>query len=635
MEATGGDISGSDIDIEGGSVELTGPIAATGSATIKALTSDATLHSDLTSTGSVLVEATEGKATVGGIDAATTIDVTANDIEAAGDISATGALTMIAETLGVELQGLVEAASVYLEAAGDITALDKITSTTGAITIEAGGTASLTELDSATTIDVTAADIEISGDATSTGDATFKALTGDATLDGKTASTTGSVVVEAKLGKATVRDIESDDDTSITAGTIDVLGDIVAMDTATLQALLGDIDVQGSVTANGGLLLLDAAHGDAVINRISALTNVHIVALDLDLSGSISAGDEVRLTSLDSGTTVVLGGDGGTGSTTLRFPAGLTIDADELSRVSAGSLRIDAGGNDALLLSADFAGATLRDLSIGADASSQIVAAGFVQGLDALTLGYVEGLDDRRPGLILVAGKLGSDTATGRLGEVTLNSSQDIIIGPRLFHTYYEIANPSLAQLGKSNFAAMGISSGHVFIAADSLKLHAPGDIVQLNTGSGVDGRGLVFKVAAIDEGVIYPSGDGPDKVVLFGVVIRDDGTRVTSFSAGLEPRLLFPGTTDGSGNTVEEPLAPSDDYRFNLCIIGDPVSCSNTPLRGGESTAGAANSDPNPALGPTGLTFETGDEDEEDDDSDPGGAAATGNESLWGASSR
>ena len=634
MTASAGDISGTDIDIEGASIDLTGPVNANDSASLSAATGDITLADDMTSTGSILIEAPEGKVTTAGLDADTTLDVTADDIEVKGDMGAGGALTMTAELLNIDLQGTVEAASVDLEAAGDITASDTITATTGSIEIDADGEASLAALDAETTIEVTAASLDVSGDATAGGDATFRALAGDATLGGKTTSENGDILVEAKLGLATVGDMESDGDTTIVAGAIDVLGDIVTMGQASLQALTGDVDVQGSVTANGGLLLLEAGQGDAIINRISSLTNVSIMALDLDLSGSISAGDEVRLTSLDSGTTVVLGGDGGTGTVILRNPAGLTIDADELSRISTGTLRIDAEANDALLLDVDFTGATLGDLSIGASNSSQIIAAGSVQGLDALTLGYVDGADDRRPGLIVVPGELGRDTATGRLGAVTLNSSQDIIIGPQAFRAFYEANDPSLSTLGKLNPATYKSRRNHIFIAADDLKLHAPGDIVQLNTGTGVDGRGIVFKVAAVGEGVVNPSGNGPEKVVLFGVIIRDDGTRVTSYSAGLEPRILFPGTTDGSGNVVEEPLGQSKEYRFNLCIIGDAVSCSNALLREAEPTAGVAGSDPNPYVAGPDLSFDD-EEDDLDGEGDLGGIAATGNESLWGAGVR
>ena len=634
VEATAGDISGTDIDIEGASVELTGPVTATDSAAIVATTGDATLNDDMTSTGSILIEATEGKVTTAGLDADTTLDITADDIEVTDVATAGGALAMIAELLDIDLQGAVEAASVYLEAARDIMAVDSITATSGAIEIEAGGEVDLVSLDAATTIDVTAAALEVSGDASASGDATFRAMTGDATFGGKTSSANGDVLIEAKLGHATAEDIESKLDTTIVAGAVSVLGDIVSMGQVALQALTGNVDVQGSVTANGGLLLLEAGQGDAIINRIASLTNVSILALDLDLSGSISAGDEVQLTSLDSGTTVVLGGDGGTGTVVLRNPAGLTIDADELSRISTGKLRIDAEANDALLLDVDFTGATLGDLSVGADNSSQIIAAGSVQGLDALTLGYVDGADDRRPGLIVVPGELGQDTTTGRLGAVTLNSSQDIIIGPQAFQAFYQADDPSLASLGKLNPAAFKATRNHIFIAADDLKLYAPGEIVQLNTGSGVDGRGIVFKVAAVDEGVVNPSGDGPEKVVLFGVIIRDDGARVTSYSAGLEPRILFPGTTDANGNVIEEPLEKSTDYRFNLCIIGDPVSCSNALLREAEPTAGVAGSDPNPYVAGPDLSFDD-DDDDLDGEGDLGGVAATGNESLWGAGVR
>src|SRR5690606_33973622 len=104
MQATAGDISGTDIDIEGSSVELTGPVAATDSATIVATSGDATLNGDLASTGAILIEATEGKVTTAGLEADTTLDITADDIEVTGDVNAGGALHMVAETLDIVLQ---------------------------------------------------------------------------------------------------------------------------------------------------------------------------------------------------------------------------------------------------------------------------------------------------------------------------------------------------------------------------------------------------------------------------------------------------------------------------------------------------------------------------------------------------
>src|SRR5690606_34980906 len=152
MTASSGDISGTDLDIEGPSVRPTGPVDATGSARLVATTGDLTLDDDMTSTGSIVLEATEGKVTTAGLDADTTLDITAGDIEVTGNTMAGGALSMIAETLDIVLQGTVEAASVYLEAARDITASDKITATTGSIEIDAGGEAQLAALDAETTI---------------------------------------------------------------------------------------------------------------------------------------------------------------------------------------------------------------------------------------------------------------------------------------------------------------------------------------------------------------------------------------------------------------------------------------------------------------------------------------------------
>ena len=645
-------ISGTDIDIEGGSVELTGPVVATDSATIKAATGDATLNNDITSTGSILIEATSGKASVKSVDATTTAEVTAKEINLDGLVNGDTSVTLDATDATKDISGTdIHITGGSVDVTGKVVATDSATieatttdvtlnddlSSTGSVLIKALlGKVTTAGLSAVTTLEVYAKEIMISGDAIAGGDVTIRASDGDATLSGNTESTGGNVDVEANLGTVSVFDVASHLATTVTGGVVKVLGDLVSDGQATLQALTGNVDITGSVTANGGLLLLNAAQGDAVINKIASTTNVSIQALDLDLSGSISAGDEVVLTSLDSGKTVVLGGDGGVGSFTLRKPQGLTIDAGELGRISAGTLKIDAGNNDALLRSVDFSSATLGDLSIGADASSWIMTDGIVTGLNSLTLGYIDGLDDRRPELVLIGGSLGEDSAGGSdwLGSVVVNSSQDIIIGSQTFKTYYDKINPSLSQLGSLNPGYVGVASNHVFIATNNLELYAPGDIVQLNTGSGVDGKGLVFKVSAVGKAVLNPSGLGPDKVVLFGVVVRDNGTRVTSFSAGLEPRLLYEGEKDSNGKVISEPLTQTGDYHFNLCIIGDPVSCSNALLRQAEGTTAAALSDPNPNVLASGLTFDTGD-DQEDDEDDTSGVAATGNESLWGASAQ
>ena len=645
-------ISGTDIDIEGGSVELTGPVVATDSVTIKAASGDATLNDDITSTGSILIEALLGKASVKGVDADTTASITAQDIDLDGTVNGDTSVVLNATDATKDISGtdinitggsvettgrVVATNSATIEATTTDVTLNDDLSSTGSVLIKALlGKVTAAGLSAVTTLEVYAKEIMISGDAVAGGDVTVRASDGDATLSGNTESTGGNVDVEANLGTASVFDVASHLATTITGGAVKVLGDLVSDGQATLQALTGNVDITGSVTANGGLLLLNAAQGDAVINKIASTTNVSIQALDLDLSGSISAGDEVILTSLDSGTTIVLGGDGGVGSFTLRKPQGLTIDAGELGRISAGDLKIDAAGNDALLRSVDFSGATLGDLSIGASNSSWIMTDGIVTGLNSLTLGYVDGLLDRRPELVLIGGSLGVDSASGSdwLGSVVVNSSQDIIVGSQTFKTYYDTIDPTLSQLGSLNSNLVGVASNHIFIATSNLELYAPGDIVQLNTGSGVDGKGLVFKVSAVGKAVLNPSGLGPDKAVLFGVVVRDDGTRVTSFSAGLEPRLLYEGEKDSFGNVISEPLTQTGDYHFNLCVIGDPVSCSNALLRQAEGTTAAALSDPNPNVLASGLTFDTGD-DEDDGEDDTSGAAATGNESLWGASTQ
>ena len=127
-----------------------GAIAATDSASVVATTGDATLNDDLTSTGSILVEAASGKATVAGLDADTTIVVTAEEIDLNGVVVGGGAVTLEAT-------------------AGDISGTD---------------------------IDIEGTSVELTGALTATDSASIVATTDDATLNGNLTST-GSIFLRA------------------------------------------------------------------------------------------------------------------------------------------------------------------------------------------------------------------------------------------------------------------------------------------------------------------------------------------------------------------------------------------------------------------------------------------------------
>ena len=651
-----------------------------GAATVLATTGDVAIADAIATTGALLITAAAGDIDVGATTSGGAIALSALDIDLTGKADATGAASLTATTgnissttmlevegSGVTLSGpALGGTGVTLTATAGNVAADAVTATAGALLItaaagdidvgattsggaialsaldidltgkaDATGAASLTattgDISSTTVLDVEGASITLAGAVKAATQVLLNAVIGDLTVTGGIVTGTGDVTISARQGKITVDDIATPGDVSLVGGALDIVGTVVAQGKAFLQALTGNVVIRESVTAVGGALVLDAANGDGVINRIAALDDISVNVADLDLSGSISAGDTFELTSGRTGETIVLGGDGSASGVTLRRAAGLTIDANELTRISAGQMILDAGANDVLLSDVAFAAAILDALILGADTSSRIFAAGTVTGLSSLQLGFTTNAVDRRPELILVSGQLGLDSATGRLGAVRLESSGDIIIGTEAFLDLWESQIIGLNLLGAPPPSVFGTTAGHVFVATDKLQLQAPGSIVQLNTGSGVDGAGLVIGVPGADDGLLFPDGAGPEEVVLFGVVVRTDGTRVSSFEAGLENNLLFPG-----GGTPGAPaLKQNGNYRWNLCLIGDPVSCSSDLLRDAERFGRLINNDPAGIGGGIPLVFETGEDDERDEEEDLGGVAASGNEALWDASAR
>ena len=651
-----------------------------GSATVLATTGDVTIADAIVTTSALSITAAAGDIDVGATTSGGAITMSAQDIDLTGKADATGAASLTATAGDISSTGVLEVegsgvtlsgpalggTGVTLNAVTGNVAAGAVTATTGALSITAAaGDIDVGATTSGGAITMSAQDIDLTGKADATGAASLtatagdisstgalevdgasitlagavkaatqvllNAVMGDVTVTGRITTGTGDVTINARQGKITVGDIVTPGDVGLVGGALDVVGTVVAQGKAFLQALIGNVVIRESVTAVGGALVLDAANGDAVINRIAALDDILVNVADLDLSGSISAGDTFELTSGRTGETIVLGGDGSASGVSLRRAAGLTIDANELTRISAGQMILDAGANDVLLSDADFAAATLDALILGADTSSRLFATGTVTGLSSLQLGFKTNAIDRRPELVLVSGRLGLDSATGRLGSVRLESSGDIIIGTEAFLDLWESQIIGLNLLGAPPPSVFGATTGHVFVATDKLQLQAPGSIVQLNTGSGVDGAGLVIGVPGTDEGLLFPDGAGPEEVVLFGIVVRADGTRVSSFEAGLENNLLFPG--DGTAGAPA--LKQNGKYRWNLCLIGDPVSCSSDLLRDAERFGRLINNDPAGIGGGIPLVFETGEDDEHDEEEDLGGVAASGNEALWDASAR
>lgn len=628
------------VDVTGTSVTVSGPVNGTGGVALSATTGNVSADSAVTSAGgTAALSAVNGDIDVTSVSGATGATFVAQDVDVTGSVNGGAGPAALTATAGdistpgildidggsISLAGPVQAGTgIDLDAStGGITATADMTSTAGSADLRAvNGAIAVQGVKAPDGISMVGAAVNFAGMLMTQGQVFLEALTGALTGSGTSsvAAPNGDLTARALGGAATLNNVVIGGDLSVVGGSTTMTGPSTVGGTATLQALTGNVHVAGSVAATGGILLIEAPSGSAVINSIASNSDVSLVVLDLDLTGTISAGDQFNLTPAGSGRTIIIGGSGGTDGVTLRRPQGFTLDASEVTRIIASKLQIDAGANDLALLDATFDPAALQSLFLGADANARIIAAGNVTGLPHLQLGFVDGAANARPGLILVSGALGEDTAADRLASLRLESSEDIVIGTQAFLDEFERAdgNLDLSILGEPDLARFNGTQDHVFIAADQLRLFAPGEIVQLNTGTSFVGAGVVFGEAPAGEGTIVSTGGGPERVNLFGTVIRSTGERVTSFEAGLEPNLLGPG------------LSQNGELRLNLCVIGDSSSCSIAILREAQESARSRNSALSSLTNSTLFGFED-DDDDDDEEEDLGGVAGSGNEGLWG----
>lgn len=640
LTADVGDISSAGVlDVTGTSVAVSGPVNGNGGVALTATTGNVGADSAIASAaGTVALSAVNGDIDVTSVSGATGATFTAQDIDFTGSINAGVGPASLTATAGdistpglldidggsIVLSGPVQAGTgIDLDAStGGISATGDLTTTAAPADLRAtNGTISIQGLSAPGGISLVGAAVNYAGALVTQGQVFLEALTGALTGGGASsiAAPNGAATARALGGAATLNNVVIGGDLSVLGGSTTMTGASVVGGTATLQALTGNVHVAGSLNALGGILLIEAPSGAAVINSIASNSDVSLVVLDLDLTGTISAGDQFNLTAAGTGRTIIIGGSGGTDGVTLRRPQGFTLDASEVTRIIASKLQINAGANDLALLDATFDPASLQSLFLGADANARIIAAGSVTGVPNLQLGFVDGGTNARPELILVSGALGKDTAADRLTSLRLESSKDIVIGTQAFLEEFERAggNLDLSILGEPDLARFNGTQDHVFIAADQLRLFAPGEIVQLNTGTSFVGAGVVFGEAPTGEGTIVNTGGGPERVNLFGTVIRSGGERVTSFEAGLEPNLLGPG------------LSQNGELRLNLCVIGNSSSCSIAILREAQESARSRNSALSSLTNATFFGFE--DDEKEEEEEDLGGVAGSGNEGLWG----
>lgn len=634
--------SATSIDVDGTSVSLSGPVTATNNVAVTASTGNAQATGSVSSTtGSVVIEAANGDVDVTSLSGATGVTVAARDVDLTGAVNGgTGTASLTATAGNISTPNLfdVDAGAVLLSgpvtagggididaATGGVTASGgSLTATGGTVDVSAPvAVVSLDGVSSPGDLTLRGAAVTFIGNLVAQGQILLEAFTGSVTGTG-TSSITGpnaGLTARAIGGTVTLNDVTIGNDLSALGGAVTVTGSSTVGGTASLQALSGNVHVAGELNALGGILLIEAPSGAAVINEIASSSDVSLVVLDLDLTGTISAGDQFNLTPAGTGRTIVLGGSGGSDGVVFRLPQGFTLDASEITRISASKLQFNAGNNDLALLSATFDPAMLQELQLGTGAANRIIAGGDVRGLPSLKLGYQEGGTDARPELILVSGSLGEDSTGGRIESLRLSSRGDIVIGTQAFFDAYEASNGDLdlATLAEPNLGQFQATEGHVFIAADQLRLASPGEIVQLNTGTGQEGKGVVFQEATGGDATIEAAEGGPTRVNLFGVVINAAGERISSFDAGLEPNLLDAG------------VVQNGELRLNLCVIGNSASCSIAILREAQESARSRNSALSSLTNNTLLGFEDNDFDDEDDEDDLGGVAGAGNESLWG----
>ncbi|MGN0834726.1 MAG: hypothetical protein ACI4QA_02715 [Candidatus Spyradosoma sp.] len=296
-----------------GDVAVNGAVTATDEAIISAAgaaTATAAVEgSSVTVTGDTVETTADGTLTATRGDVIVTA---ANGIEATGDISATGTALIQATSGTATVNGAVTAGTAAtISAATAATVTGDVTATTGTATIMAVGNASVSGAVTAGT-DATIKGITVttSGTVTAGGDASIKAVGGAATVqasvrgasvtvtgytvettaDGTLTATTDDVTIEATGGSATL------------AGTIAATGvngevDITATETVTLQATIEQSGVGTDGTgANAGVEISAKAVESTAAGTISA-TSVKVEGTEsVTLAGAIAAKGDATAT---------------------------------------------------------------------------------------------------------------------------------------------------------------------------------------------------------------------------------------------------------------------------------------------------------------------------------------------------
>ncbi len=368
---------------------------------------------------------------------------------------------------------------------------------------------------------------------------------------------------------------------------------------------LGDFTATGVVTS-GRNVSLDVA-GKATLSAGAAGGDVHIVAGDLTLGGTITA-QTVEIESRNGALRV-----GGTAADAA--PAsGLWLDNAEFGRIHAStSVSLYAGQTtgaargDLTVLALDVSPSATPLVNLLAGPTHTVTVAGTAAPTasgGAIRIGDASNAA-WRPTSILITGALGAATYTGgaysnirAFDDIRLHAAQDIIMGSQRFIGLIQAAAPADIELGQARpvgVLALPSEQNLVRIAAGRLELSADGKVVSQNTGT----------TAGISIGLYLTNKSNPNLIIdppavvdLFGVFEDPKGAPVSSFTAG--SAVSF-SVVDANGNPTTPPADSA--YKFNSCFL-DTSKCTgasdyvatlaqNTPALsattdGGDAKAGA-----------------------------------------------
>lgn len=579
------------------------------------------------------VDQTGGIITAGVLSASAS---TGLNLGAANVVNGLGLLTnMTSGGIAIDSVGSIDLSEV-IDAPGQSVSL---TSTTGAVTQSAGLViASTLSASAATGITLMDGNLVANLGALSnsgTGGISYLSagdpfLTGNISAPGQTVtlvSTTGSftqtagVITAGALNVSAVTGITLND-----ANAVASLGSISNTGSGGVSFTnAGDFSVTGQVQAAGQALALVSSGGS--INQAGGVINAQDITL--------SAGGAVNLTDVFASDQVTITASGfsltaaPTGSTTLgggsalQTPTlviesrsglidigdnlndpgftGMTITGATLAALNVNSISFYAGYFNPTAPLTDLAPQAQVAIKVGdiaagfggfsapptgataylyAGPASTVSVIGSVTSLNPGVGNIVIGdqtADAWTPGTIAVSGSIGANgTTLAPLNSIELNATNNILLGDSQFQQAILNAEKSgLTEFininGGEPSGVTQTGTGDIFIGSNTLTMRAQGVIVSQNTGATGDDAGIDLVNANAASTVLTlgttqanPSRGKPVIIDIFGTLNDTTGMAV----AGMD---LAPSTEIA----LETPLAVTDFYRANGCVIGEVGVCN------------------------------------------------------------